>query len=47
MHPPSEFVPEDWEADDISFTCHHGNRFEHDGAGPCGCESPLVSAGVI
>lgn len=27
--------------------CPHGNRIEDDGEGPCGCESPLLQAGLI
>lgn len=47
VYPPESLIPEGWEADDVSFTCLHGNRFEHDGSGPCGCESPLREAGLI
>lgn len=40
----------EWTADDDGavFTCPHGNRVEPDGtSGDCGCESPLLTLGMI
>lgn len=37
----------DWDLDDISATCPHGTRIEHDGECPDGCESPLRQLGLI
>ena len=47
MKPPEALIPDGWIADDVSYTCPHGNRMEHDGEGPCGCVSPMKEAGLI
>lgn len=47
MKPPESIIPDGWSADDVSVTCPHGNRFEHDGSGPCGCTSFMREMGII
>jgi len=44
-----QFGYDDWEVDDDGsiFTCPHGHRIEPDGRCPEGCESPLLSIGMI
>lgn len=50
MKPPQSVLPDGWTADDISITCPHGERREHDGRfdnAPCDCSNPLLGAGLI
>lgn len=48
MKPPEAVLPEGWVADDISLTCPHGHRREHDGVfNECSCTNPLRSMGFI
>lgn len=50
MKPPASLLPDGWIADDISLTCPHGERREHDGSwdnAPCDCENPLKKMGMI
>lgn len=46
-----EILPDGWSTDGYGLSsmliCPHGNVMEQDGSGPCGCESPLIGAGLI
>lgn len=38
----------DWTTDGLgTLICPHGHRVEDDGSCPEGCESPMLSAGII
>lgn len=48
MKIPDHVLPDDWSQDQFGHPiCPHGNKMEQDGRGPCGCESPLLDAGLI
>jgi len=48
MKMPDELLPEGWTQTQFGDpVCPHGNPMEQDGSAPCGCESPLKSAGLI
>jgi hypothetical protein len=47
MMNPEPLLPDGWMADDVSITCPHGNRTEHDGGLPCECKNPLKAGGLI
>ena len=48
-----ELLPEGWEHDagtygsSFTLTCPHGETIEQDGRCPEGCESPLLTLGLI
>lgn len=50
MKPPASVLPDGWTATDVSITCPHGERREHDGTfdtADCDCSNPLRSMGLI
>lgn len=50
MKPPASIIPDGWTADDISITCPHGERREHDGSfdsADCECTNFMKDMGFI
>lgn len=50
MKPPESIVPDGWMADDVSITCPHGERREHDGrfdTADCDCQNFMIQMGII
>lgn len=43
----NDVLPDEWSGDDVTLTCPHGHRIEHDGECPDGCVSPLREMGLI
>ncbi len=48
MKPPDHILPDGWTADDVTITCPHGHRREHDGQfNDCSCSNPIQGMGLI